>query len=517
MTLRPLLLMVEVLLVLALLVAPVLACDTPVYRYAMYRWQPAPYEVYFFHAGDEAREALAPVEAAIEAVYNDAVASANIALFPIDVAADKELKTVPPDVRRTWQAKSDATVPQYMVVNPMGGEVFTGDLTAEDIAEMIDSPLRQQVGRLLGDGNAGVYLLVPGTDAALNQAAEKAVMKLVADVKTGKLDLYAGPEPLDFGPTGLPASQETEPHDPPDESSTEEQAGEEREEPGDTPDDEEQTNGVGEEPDGEDSDKAEAAPPHSVAALTLTREMIGDQEQWLYRTLMAVEDDLGEFQDEPMLFVIFGRGRALPPYIGKGITYQNLVEVTEFVTGACSCTVAEQNPGVDLLTHYDWEAASAKVADRFGVEEGNEARLSDLFPQLTVQDGGETQITAADDSEPADEQPTEEKPQDEPQPAPIEAEDGATAVAPVEVSDGEDSSASTIGSAADDAEPATDETATSAEAEETEEAVAAALPGRQASDTPSSAASLLTTLGIGIAVGFVVLVAATFLILKPQS
>ena len=29
-----------------------IACDTPVYRYAMYRWFPAPYEVYCFYRGE---------------------------------------------------------------------------------------------------------------------------------------------------------------------------------------------------------------------------------------------------------------------------------------------------------------------------------------------------------------------------------------------------------------------------------------------------------------------------------
>ena len=83
-----------------------------------------------------------------------------------------------------------------------------------------------------------------------------------------------------------------------------------------------------------------------------------------------------------MLFVVYGRGRALPPYIGKGIAYQNLVEVTNFVTSACSCTVKDQNPGVDLLMAFDWQSASAAVAKKFGSEEGNNETLDDLFPQL---------------------------------------------------------------------------------------------------------------------------------------
>ena len=41
----------RLLVLLAVIVVglPLLACETPVYRYAMYRWEPAPFEIYFFH------------------------------------------------------------------------------------------------------------------------------------------------------------------------------------------------------------------------------------------------------------------------------------------------------------------------------------------------------------------------------------------------------------------------------------------------------------------------------------
>ena len=62
--------------VLAVLAAGlVLACDTPVYRYAMYRWEPAPYEVYFFHdkpMDEQAAQVQKLVEAASRAEKNPA-------------------------------------------------------------------------------------------------------------------------------------------------------------------------------------------------------------------------------------------------------------------------------------------------------------------------------------------------------------------------------------------------------------------------------------------------------------
>lgn len=68
---------------------------------------------------------------------------------------------------------------------------------------------------------------------------------------------------------------------------------------------------------------------------------------------------------------------------------------------ACSCTVKEQNPGVDLLVRYDWEAAAAALADKFGNEEGNESQFGPemFFPELIIPEStppAETQLASND-------------------------------------------------------------------------------------------------------------------------
>ena len=62
------------------------------------------------------------------------------------------------------------------------------------------------------------------------------------------------------------------------------------------------------------------------------------------------------------------------------------------MTGQCSCTVKEQNPGLDLLIAHDWPATAEKLAERFGAEEGNEGQLgaAGLFPQLMIPAGQAT-------------------------------------------------------------------------------------------------------------------------------
>ena len=75
----------------------------------------------------------------------------------------------------------------------------------------------------------------------------------------------------------------------------------------------------------------------------------------------------------------------MPPCIGKGITPENLGDYVVFSMGPCSCEVKDQNPGMDLLSDYDWEKSATALAELFGNETGNEALLqTDEFLQLLV-------------------------------------------------------------------------------------------------------------------------------------
>jgi hypothetical protein len=56
-----------------------------------------------------------------------------------------------------------------------------------------------------------------------------------------------------------------------------------------------------------------------------------------------------------MVFPVFGRGRALLPLVGAGITEANITAAAGFLTGACSCEVKALNPGFDLLLPADWD------------------------------------------------------------------------------------------------------------------------------------------------------------------
>ncbi|MAV34482.1 MAG: hypothetical protein CMJ59_03405 [Planctomycetaceae bacterium] len=325
------------------------ACDTPVYRYAMYRWNPAPYEVYYFHDQPVTDDDRA-LHALIEQVSEKRDAAANLSLIPVDLARDPDLKTVPPDIRKLWKSIDPKALPSYLVWAPPSrdrrqdhGAIISGALDSATLQALIHSPARDQVARQLETGKAGVLLLLGGKDDAETARARQVAEQLVDGLSSGKLSLLSSP-----------------PADPAEEGK-----------PGPT--------------------------PPQVGLQVIDRQDVS--EQWLIKTLFAVEDGLQEI-DKPMIFPIFGRGRVLPPYIGAGITQELLVECLEFIAGPCSCTVKEQNRGMDLLLAYNWDAAADKLAEQFGAEEGNESVIGaeDFFPELIIPAGS----PIADGDSPAD-------------------------------------------------------------------------------------------------------------------
>jgi len=340
-----------------------LACDTPVYRYAMYRWMPAPYEIYCFHRGPLSADAVALGEK-VRGFGADVKQGTNVVYVPVDLAQDPELKTLPPDVASLWkkgdakdEAKEGAT---YLVVSPQGRAIYRGALSAEAFAEMVDSPTRRKIGEQLAKGHAGVFILLANGDAAAREKAEKLLAEVGADVRSGKIDLYVAPQ------NGGQVSER------PDGAA---------ERPGDLLPVPRGGKKGDEKPAAEKKEGADKkASLADISVVVVRRD--DPKEQWLVRQLLAVESDLAEL-DQPMIFTSFGRGRVMPPLVGKGIRRDNLEEALHYVTGACVCTVRDQNPGFDLLTRFDWTTAAEKMAALHGSEEGARFALRDLqlFPE----------------------------------------------------------------------------------------------------------------------------------------
>lgn len=413
------------------------ACDTPVYRYAMYRWNPAPYEVYYFH-DQPVTDADGSLHDLIETMSENPDAAANLSLIPIDVARDPDLKTVPPDVRTFWKSGEPKSLPSYLVWAPPSrdrrqdeGVIISGSLDTSMLQALTHSPARNTIAQQLETGKAGVLVLLEGKDAAETKRAREVVQQLASGIASGKLPLA----------TALP---------------------------GETP----------------EEGKAKSAKPQ-VGLHVIQRDDAA--EQWLIRTLFAVEDGLPEI-DKPMVFPIFGRGRVLPPYIGAGITQELLVECLDFITGPCSCTVKEQNRGMDLLIAYNWDAAADKLAEQFGAEEGNESVLGaeDFFPELIIPAGS-----------------TEE-----------EATSPEVATTPAATTDAALEKDQPVATEEPQDKPTTPPTPETAIASLTPPSPSPPPTGE--SDETVATGNMLWTVGTGVALSLLTLFVATFVVLRPR-
>jgi hypothetical protein len=316
------------------------ACSTPVYRYAMYRWQRAPYEVFYLHKGETPAKDAA-VNKALAALSPDGPAkgkTANVRFTSLDVSDKAVLAALPPELLDTLKKHKDRPLPWHVVYTPSWTELHVGRLDENAAKTLIDSPSRKKMHKSLAGGAPCVLVLVPGKDEALNASARKHIATTIKNAAQGKFTPPA--DPLDE-PLGQPPA--------------------------------------GPKPEGV---KAKPKLP-SVATMTVNRD--DPQEQWLIRCLMQAEGDLRQFSDDTMVFAVYGRARVMPPCIGKGITPENLGDYVVFSMGPCSCEVKDQNPGMDLLSNYDWQKSATALAELFGNETGNEALLqTDEFLQLLV-------------------------------------------------------------------------------------------------------------------------------------
>lgn len=280
------------------------ACDVPVFRYALERWEPSLYEVLIFHRGE-----LAPEQKKVADWLTKCAAGqeppCNMDVRTVDVDGN-----MPPVVAELWKSQKAPALPWVVACYPLryGPPVpaWTGLLTAENARALVDSPARREVARRIVQGDSAVWVLLESGNAEKDDAAAKLLAGELKELeKTLELPV---PQGAMF--------------------------------PGAEPDD------------------APPAPALKIAFSVVRVSRKDLAERAFLQMLLNTEEDLRtQYASEPMAFTFFGRGRAMLALVGKGINKGNIGEVCEFLIGQCSCLVKEQNPGLDVLFSADWSAA----------------------------------------------------------------------------------------------------------------------------------------------------------------
>ena len=276
-----------------------IACSVPVFRYALEHWRPDAYVAFVFHNGDLTAEQKAVVDS-MQPRGAEGEPLTNLIVSLIDVDNDKN-----PVTQEMWRDLESDQLPRMVVQSPPKWgppqTIWQGDFTADNAAMVMDSPARAQVGQKLVEGESVVWILLecgqPEVDDTAFKTLTSELKRLQGELKLPEIeeedlgDLSVNPDALKI----------------------------------------------------------------AFSAIRIARD--DPKEQALVEMLQRVEPDLmdDELSGQPMAFPIFGRGRALYALVGKGIAPDVIEDASQFLTGACQCTVKAQNPGVDLIMNIDWD------------------------------------------------------------------------------------------------------------------------------------------------------------------
>ncbi|MCX6929282.1 MAG: hypothetical protein NT154_39590 [Verrucomicrobia bacterium] len=272
-------------------VAP--ACNVPVFRYALERWEADPYQIVVFHNEPLAAEQQALVEM-MEKRGQDGLA--NLAVNRVDLAHE-----VPLPLRELWDTQKNPALP-WMVLRyprPTGIQpsAWAGPLSAEAVGSLVESSARRDIAQKLLSGDAVVWLLLEGGDKKRDDQAAQLVETELRNLETSLVLPERSPLDLSINPEL----------------------------------------------------------PLKIAFATLRVAHSDPAERMLVNLLLNWKTNLTT-DKEPMLFPIFGRGRVVSPAIGSEIRPEAIRDMAEFLTGPCSCEVKEMNPGYDLLLAANWSA-----------------------------------------------------------------------------------------------------------------------------------------------------------------
>jgi hypothetical protein len=273
--------------------SPASACNVPVFRYALERWQPDPYEMFVFHQDPLTAEQMA----LIDSLRPKTKDSCNLTMSIID------WNTISAEIKKELLAKYEIPrFPWVIIRYPLhvesDGPAYSGPLQADSLRNLLDSPARTDLARRLLKGESAVWLFVESGDLKKDNDIE-ARLKTWLGTLEKKLKLTA----LTNSPKDKLLREDL---------------------------------------------------PLKISFSILRLSRTDAAEKHFVHTLRHMEKDLSRTA-EPIVVPVFGRGLALYAIRGKGITEGNIGEAAWFLTDACSCEVKRLNPGVDLLITAEWE------------------------------------------------------------------------------------------------------------------------------------------------------------------
>jgi len=296
------------------------ACSTPVFRYALERWAADYYEAVFIHRGPLSRDEKQLLDK-LRQEDSETEAFLNLRVVEMDIASstEDEVKSL------LMSEKMPETLPVLVLWYPWQKgrtpPIWRGRLTPSTVTAFLQSPVRQKLVERLTEGQTAVWLFLESGNAAKDKAA---LALLEKELETATEEL---------------------------------------------------------------KEEAESVPPelagpeitYEFSILPVSRS--DPNEPILLNLLCGSEPDLDEYSNEPVIFPVFGRGRALYALIGQGINTDNIRETVAFIVGPCGCEIKMMNPGVDLLLAANWDAAAMQFYEEFYETYNEVPELTGVMPE----------------------------------------------------------------------------------------------------------------------------------------
>jgi hypothetical protein len=206
--------------------------------------------------------------------------------------------------------------------------VWEGELSRENLAKIVDSPVRQKFLKAVLAGESSVWIMLESGDAARDDAIEKE-LRTHLDAAEGELEIpegVAGRDELERVASGDVAME----------------------------------------------DVLRSAIPLKIA-FDIIRMPRGDPAEAVFEKILQAMSVRSESPAaEAVLFPVFGRGRILDGLPAAKMEAELISLASTYICGACSCEVKRGNPGADLLLTADWSE----------VLEGNEVIIDKTLPPL---------------------------------------------------------------------------------------------------------------------------------------
>ncbi|MCF6311069.1 MAG: hypothetical protein L3J39_01330 [Verrucomicrobiales bacterium] len=293
------------------------ACQVPVFRYALERWPADAYEL-----------VCVPAQGGLNAKEEAALKFLREAARDEDFPANITVRVDAEGENNSSAARMDLFYPIKMR-GILDEPIWSGDATLGNAQKVVQSPLRKELTKRILTGESAIWLLVESGDPKKDDAAEKALIEH-AEKTVENLKL----------PDGVVGKNDTEK--------------------------------IKQVRPGDEANVLQSDVPLKIEFSVLRISRLDLKEQVFLEMLLNLESDLGEYSKEPMAFPVFGRGRIIEPLIGLGLNYNNVIEHSAYLTGACSCEVKDENPGIDLLIAMNWDAAM----------EGSQVIIDKMLPPL---------------------------------------------------------------------------------------------------------------------------------------